>query len=43
MVRTVHAMAQGAVFAGRLMLPQERTAFFGMTAIAILVDGELLQ
>ena len=39
----MHVVAQGAVFAGRLVFPQERSAFFGMAAVTIFVDRELLQ
>jgi hypothetical protein len=43
MVRTMNTMTQGTVFTDRLMLPQERATFFSMAAIAVLVDGELIQ
>lgn len=35
---TVRVMASGAVFGDWGMLPQERTAFFRMTAIASVID-----
>ena len=37
----VRLMAVGAVFHDGRMLPQKRTTAFGMTAVAILVDGAL--
>ena len=40
-IRTMHSMTQGAFFTGGLVLPQEWPAFLGVTAIAVLVDGEL--
>lgn len=39
----MHAVAKAAVFADRVMLPQERTAYFRVTTVAILVDTELFQ
>ena len=42
-VRAMHVVAECAVFAGRLMFPQEGPAFFGVAAITVLVDSELLQ
>ena len=38
MDRTVSAVAQGAIFCDRGMLPQERAAFLLMTAQAIVVQ-----
>ena len=43
MVGTVYAVAQRAVLAGRIVLPQERTALVGMAGVAVLVDAVLLQ
>ena len=43
MIRAVHIVAQGAVFGGRLVLPQERAAFFSMAVVTVLIYSELLQ
>ena len=43
MIGTVYAMAQGAVFAGWIVFPEEGAAFFSMAAVAVLIDGELFQ
>ena len=39
----MNVVAKRAVFGGRLVLPQERPAFFGMTAVAVFIDRELFQ
>ena len=38
-IRTVRVMAVGAVFAGRGMLPQERTPFISVTGVASFIHG----
>ena len=43
MVGTVYAVAQRAVLAGRIVLPQERAALVSMAGVAVLVDAVLLQ
>ena len=39
----MHTVAQGAVFAGGIMLPQEGAAFFSMAAVTVFIYAELLQ
>ena len=43
MIRAVNVMAQGAVFGGRLVLPQERPSLFGVAAVTVFINRELLQ
>lgn len=43
MIRAMNVVAKRAVFGGRLVLPQERSAFFGMAAVAVFIDRELFQ
>jgi hypothetical protein len=43
MIRAMHVMTECAVFGGRLVLPQEGPAFFGVAAITVLIYSELLQ
>ena len=39
----MYVVTQGAVLAGRVVFPQEGAALFSMTAIAVLIVGELFQ
>ena len=43
LIGAVGIMAVGAIFPDRLMFPQERTAFFGMTLVTDLVNGVFSQ
>ena len=43
MIRAMYVVAKRAVFGGWLVFPQERPAFFGMTAVAVFINRELLQ
>lgn len=42
-IGAMHAVAQTAVFTGRVVLPQERAAFLGMAGITVFIDRALLQ
>ena len=42
-IGTMHAVAECAVFGGGIVLPQERAAFFSMTAVTVFINSELLQ
>ena len=42
-IGAMHIVAECAVFGDRLVFPQERSAFFGMAAVTILIYCELLQ
>jgi len=43
MVRTMHLVTQGAVLRDRVVLPQKGPALLGMTGVAVLVYGQLVQ
>ena len=43
MIGAMHIVAECAVFGGRLVLPQERSAFFSMAAVTVFINSELLQ
>lgn len=43
MIGAMYTVTKGAVFGDRLVFPQERSAFFGMAAVAVFINRELIQ